>query len=594
MKLGRMIRVGAAGLSVLLVAGCNLLAGIEKGKAGDCSNQPPGGDPDCLCVPGTVEPCYSGPPGTEDVGVCRGGVKHCLVHGLGYGKCEGEVVPTPEVCDGYGRDENCNGIINEEGAKGVCGDGCKAADEECDDGNTSAFDGCTEHCKLPVCGDGSVAYGETCDDGNLADGDGCPSTCLWPIRSLVAGGDNSCAVLVDGHLKCWGNATDGEVGQGEFLNDLGDEPGEIGDKLPPVALGKDVVAVALGYYHECALLDGGTIKCWGENLYGKLGLGDTDNRGDEPNEMGDNLPDVDLGQGQKAIAIAAGGDHTCALLESQRIKCWGSNDSGQLGIGIAGDRGDDPDEMGDNLPAVDLGADAKALAVAAGYGHTCALLVGGSVKCWGLNISGQLGQGHNESLGLQADEMGDNLPAVDLGAGVKVVAITTGDSHTCALLDDQHIKCWGENWRGQLGLGDFDLRGDYAENMGDALPTVDLGMGHKAFAVIAGAEHTCALIDGDSIKCWGANDDGELGLGDDNDHGDEENEMGDALQKVDLGVGKSVDAVTAGGYHTCALLNDGRAKCWGANIVGQLGLGDTLSRGRANDQMGDNLPLVAP
>ena len=162
-------------------------------------------------------------------------------------------------------------------------------------------------------------------------------------------------------------------------------------------------------------MDDNSVKCWGRNSYGQLGLGDRNDRGDGANEMGDNLPAVSLGTGRTAKAISAGGHHTCALLDDNSVKCWGGN-SYQLGLGDQNNRGDGANEMGDNLPAVNLGTGRTAKAIGVGFDHTCALLDDNSVKCWGGNSYGQLGLGDQNNRGDGANEMGDNLPAVNLGA----------------------------------------------------------------------------------------------------------------------------------------------------------------------------------
>jgi alpha-tubulin suppressor-like RCC1 family protein len=130
----------------------------------------------------------------------------------------------------------------------------------------------------------------------------------------------------------------------------------MGDALPAVDLGpgRTATAVAAGFFHTCARLDDRRVKCWGNNGYGQLGLGDAVNRGDGPGEMGDALPAVDLGLGRTATAVAGGFGYTCALLDDRRLKCWGNNQFGQLGLGDSLNRGDAPGEMGDALPAVDL------------------------------------------------------------------------------------------------------------------------------------------------------------------------------------------------------------------------------------------------
>ena len=217
-------------------------------------------------------------------------------------------------------------------------------------------------------------------------------------------------------------------------------------------------------------------------------------------------------------------------------------------------RGDESNEMGDNLPAVNLGTGSAAKAIATGITHICALLDDDSVKCWGGNYNGQLGLGDTNSRGDESNEMGDNLPTVNLGTGRTAKAIATGGYHTCALLDDDSVKCWGGNYNGQLGLGDTNSRGDESNEMGDNLPAVNLGTGRTAKAIATGGYHTCALLDDDSVKCWGGNYNGQLGLGDMNSRGDESNEMGDNLPAVNLGTGRTAKAIATGSYsHLCII-----------------------------------------
>jgi hypothetical protein len=178
--------------------------------------------------------------------------------------------------------------------------------------------------------------------------------------------------------------------------------------------------------------------------------------------------------------------------------------------------------------------------ISAGTYHTCAVLDDDSVKCWGRGDHGQNGYGDRLTAatvnrGDSPGEMGDNLDAVDLGTGRNAKMISVGDSHTCAVLDDDSVKCWGWNANGQLGLGDTSSRGDYPGEMGDNLPVVDLGTGRTAKMIDAGTHHTCAVLDDDKVKCWGWNDSGRLGLGDTSNRGDGPGEMGDNLPVVDLG-----------------------------------------------------------
>ena len=141
------------------------------------------------------------------------------------------------------------------------------------------------------------------------------------------------------------------------------------------------------------------------------------------------------------------------------------------------------------------------------------MLDNSSIKCWGLNDEGQLGQGVTSNLGDGSNEMGDSLTAVDLGTGKTARAITAGDSHTCAVLDNASLKCWGKNDSGQLGLGNTSTLGDGSGEMGDNLPVIDLGTGRTAKAVTMGHDHTCAILDNDSVKCWGRGRNSGVGYG---------------------------------------------------------------------------------
>jgi len=582
----------------------------------------------CECVPGAFMPCYTGPGGTQGVGVCHSGMQSCNGDGLTYGPCVGEQKPKAETCDAGKADDDCDGEVNEEGADCTCGDGYVSAGEECDDGNLDSTDSCTELCKVAVCGDGFVfagveacddsnadstddctvlcktavcgddfvqpSLGETCDDGGMSDGDPCSPTCNeQKVLLVVAGHFHTCAFLSGDSVKCWGRNSDGQLGLGD-INHRGDGPNEMGDNLPVINLGtgKTAAAITLGSFHTCALLNDGSVKCWGRNSDGQLGLGDTSYRGDGSSEMGDNLPAVDLGTGTTASAIVAGGYHTCALLNDGSVKCWGRNAYGQLGLGDLNNRGDGSNEMGNNLPTVNLGTGETASALIAGFSHTCALLNGGGVKCWGFNVYGQLGMGDTIWRGDGPGEMGNSLPTVDLGSGSTASAVGAGGFHTCALLNDASVKCWGRNNDGQLGLDNTNDRGNDPNEMGDNLLAINLGTGKAVSVMSVGGEHACALLNDSGVKCWGNNAQGQLGLGDTNNRGDGPNEMDDNLPAVNLGMSMTASAIDAGGFHTCALLNDGSIKCWGSNGYGQLGLGPILACGDEPNEMGDNLPRV--
>ncbi|HMQ28377.1 MAG TPA: hypothetical protein PKA98_20480, partial [Acidimicrobiales bacterium] len=409
----------------------------------------------------------------------------------------------------------------------------------------------------------------------------------------TAGDAHTCARLDDLTTKCWGENDAGRLGLGDTA-DRGDAAGEMGNALPAISLGtgRTATAVTAGGLHTCATLDTGLRKCWGENANGQLGLGDTGDRGDAAGEMGNSLPTLDLGAGRTAHQISAGGFFSCARLDDGTVKCWGQAGSGKLGTGSPNNVGDAPGELGDTLRPIPLGSGRTAQSVSAGSNHACALLDNGQVKCWGSGLQGRLGRGSTSDIGDSISEMGDNLTAVDLGTGRTAVAVTAGGFHTCAILDNGSVKCWGAGANGRLGLGDTANRGDAGGEMGDALPAVDLGTGRTATSISAGSVHTCALLDNGQVKCWGNNAQGRLGLGDANARGDNAGEMGDSLPAVSLGTGRTAVAIAAAGSHTCALLDNGQVKCWGNNASGQLGYGDTTARGDNAGEMGNSLPAV--
>jgi alpha-tubulin suppressor-like RCC1 family protein len=402
-----------------------------------------------------------------------------------------------------------------------------------------------------------------------------------------------CARGANNTAKCWGWNNWGTLGLGDKFN-RGDNPGEMGVNLPtvPLGTGRSVLGIYAGYDHACAVLNGGDVKCWGYNGTGQLGIGSTAHRGDNAGEMGDLLPVVNLGIGKTATQVALGSSHSCALLQDGSVKCWGGNGQGPLGGALAG-AGSDPSGMGDNLPTVNLGTGKTALQISAGVEISCAILNDGSLKCWGANMNGRLGQGHTSIIGDSSASMGDNLLPIALGTGKTAVKVATGRDHVCAILNDGSVKCWGNNADGQLGLGDTNHRGDNPGEMGDDLPSVDLGTGKTAIDIGVNYAHTCAVLNDGSVKCWGGDVYGSLGLEMAIALGDQPGEMGDNLPTVNLGTGKTATAIAVAQYGNCAILNDGKVKCWGNNSNGQLGLGDTLNRGNLPFSMGDNLPAVS-
>ncbi|MFN3199699.1 MAG: MopE-related protein [Bradymonadia bacterium] len=470
--------------------------------------------------------------------------------------------PSAETCNGF--DDDCNGTVDDvanvgnactTGANNVCQGQlmCVGASVECVVINADVTD---------ICGDN---IDNDCD-GQIDEDPGC-TTAL----QIEAGDYHTCALLDDGSVKCWGRNTSGQLGLGD-TEDRGDNPNEMGDRLGTVDLGtgRTAVRVDAGGKHTCAILDDGTVKCWGNNDYGQLGNPDaiagSGHVGDEAGEMGDALPIVPLGL--RAVQVAAGLFATCALLEDGSVRCWGSNSTGALGTPNPGE-------------SVDLGVGRSAthISISRSNAHVCATLDNHTVKCWGHNAFGQLGQGDTNNRGSNAGDMGDNLPPVALGTGQSATETAAGSVFTCALLTSNSVKCFGDGRQGRLGSGDEENRGDDPGEMGDDLPFVDLGGGRNPVEISAGYYRACARFHDGAVKCWG------------NGIGNAPNEMGDNLPVTDLGTDLTAAQISAGHDHVCAVLNNGRVKCWGMNNAGQLGQGDRTSRTSAN-QLGDNLLTI--
>jgi len=287
--------------------------------------------------------------------------------------------------------------------------------------------------------------------------------------------------------------------------------------------------ISAGTYHSCALVAGGQIKCWGGNYSGGLGNGTNNNS---------NVP-VDVSGITGATQITAGNNYTCALVAGGEIKCWGENYYGQLGNGTSG--------FGTNSSVpVDVSGITGATQITAGGDHTCALVAGGEIKCWGENYSGQLGNGTFTS---------SNVP-VDVSGITGATQITAGKYHTCALVAGGQAKCWGGNYSGGLGNG----TSGYGTNSN--VP-VDVSGITGATQITAGSSHTCALVAGGQIKCWGYNYNGQLGDG----------TFTNSSVPVDVSGITGATQITAGFGHSCALVAGGEIKCWGYNEYGGLGNG---------------------
>lgn len=407
-----------------------------------------------------------------------------------------------------------------------------------------------------------------------------PTPVTVAVADLTLGAHHSCALTSDGKVFCWGANASGQLGYGD-KRARGAAAMDMGIGLAPVALpaGRTAKAIQAGSDRTCALLDDGSVRCWGDNDYGELGTGAVASSiGGAAGQMGDKLVPMNLPAGVTVTALDVGGSSTCALASDGTAYCFGLLYYG-TGIGQNTDYGTSP-------YAISFGAGRKLVQISG-----CGVLETSKVVCWGKNVLKNDGVGNIEFIGA-----GSGTPTVPLGVGFDAKKAVNVGNARCALSTDGRVKCWGGNYftyePKDHGLGHDNVVGATSTaDMGDALPALDFGTSKKVLDVANGG-HGCVLLEGGTVKCWGANLHGELGLGDNVHRGSKPGEMGTALPAVAVGTGRTVKRIVVGESHTCAILDDDRVKCWGANADGQLGLGDAVDRGVLPGTMGDALPYV--
>jgi alpha-tubulin suppressor-like RCC1 family protein len=394
---------------------------------------------------------------------------------------------------------------------------------------------------------------------------------------LDAGYYHSCAVIAGGSVRCWGQGINGKLGYLSSVGNVGDN--ELPSAVGPVSLGtgRTAVQVGAGEGRSCALLDNATVRCWGSGGFGGLGYGTTEDVGD--NESPASRGPVNFGTGRTVKAISVGNEANCAILDNDTLKCWGQAGDGALGYGNENNVGDN--ETPAAVGVVDLGPSDTVKAVSAGGAFTCAILTNNTVKCWGLNDSGQVGLGipattaATLSIGDDPGEEPANNDPVSLPGGQGAVAVAAGSKHVCVILTGGGVACWGEGIQGKLGYGNTTYIGD---NEAPATAgTVDLGSGRTAVAITAGDQHSCAILDNGTVRCWGGGFRGRTGHGSIDNIGDDAGEMPGV--SVSLGAGRTATAISAGAFHTCARRDDGSVICWGASDSGTLGYGNSVDIG---------------
>ena len=490
----------------------------------------------------------------------------------------------PACGDGYVQEgtETCDdGVFNsDEGGctlvcqAAVCGDGLLFVGvEECDEGSQNSDSSyCTAACVAAKCGDGLINLNaEACDDGNLFDADTCDVNCDRNYKVSTSGDGTTC-IQFEGALRCWGSNGYGELGQGDTAW-LGDNPGEL--PTPDIDVGGAVVDHSVGFYTVCVSFNAGAVRCFGNNDWGSLGINSKTNIGDGPGEM----PPADALVGNSVRAIRPGRYHPCAITTNRELRCWGRNTSGQLGQGVA------DSALGDDVGELPLAGEIKVgfLVADAGGGetHTCARSAEGAVRCWGGNQYGQLG--HADAFAVIGDEPGE-LPAADVELGGPAAQLAVGYLHNCALMQDGAVRCWGFGMNGRLGN---ESTSSVGLGPGD-MPPVPVKLGGPAVQVVVGEAHTCALMENGAVRCFGYNAFGQLGQGHKNDIGDEPGEM----PPEDTQLGGDVLELSYGmrSVHQCALLKDLQLRCWGSGMYGRLGLGSTANIG--DDELPTEKPFV--
>jgi alpha-tubulin suppressor-like RCC1 family protein len=402
---------------------------------------------------------------------------------------------------------------------------------------------------------GELGNGTTTDSPapvTVLDADGSP---LTGVKAVSASRYYTCALMNDGGVKCWGWNEGGKLGDGkvdksqplfaQYANYIpfGDE--KYATKAVSVYADADatqklsgVEAVSAGSWHACAKMDDGTVKCWGQNFDGALGIG-KDPEDFNPFNYADrnewkklfapyavtvvesNTSSSPL---RNVVQVAAGScDHTCALLGDGRVTCWAWNggEDGELGI-------DDTNITYATAPVSyvvdETGAELTGVTeIAAGGDFTCALLPAGGVKCWGWNVAGQLGDGTTASRPHAVAVVDENGAPL---TGVKHIYSERGN-HACALMNDGSLKCWGDNTHGQLGVGTIGGYEAHAVTANINADIVAVAAGGGGRDPLAGAQpdqyqgdHTCVVTADGKVWCWGSNTHGQLGDGTTTDRAD--------------------------------------------------------------------------
>ena len=333
------------------------------------------------------------------------------------------------------------------------------------------------------------------------------------VVQVGAGVLHTCAVTTAGAAKCWGNNFYRQLGDGSDINRL--------SAVQVTGLDAGVAAIRAGYFHSCVRMTDATMRCWGNNFYGETGTA--------AEVEYQNTPANVSGLGSQVATFALGDHHSCAALVDGRLQCWGMNDDGQVG------NGEVALPLSRLEPVSVAGLGSGVVALGSGSHHNCAVTSGGQTKCWGRNRSAQLGDGST---------LRRFTPVTVTGLPGVAQMVQAGNDHSC-VLHSGAVRCWGSNYFAQLGAPGA---------LPPSPPTLVPSLPGSTTAITAGAYHTCAVNSAGQGTCWGISPFGY---------------NGNPISLADLLSG--IRAVAAGGDHSCALTTAGAVKCWGSNSSGQFG-----------------------
>jgi alpha-tubulin suppressor-like RCC1 family protein len=348
---------------------------------------------------------------------------------------------------------------------------------------------------------------------------------------VIGAGNHSCGIGMDHKLYCWGNNSYGQLGIDTTTNTLI-------PTLVPFMSKSTITSLVLGGGHTCAVSGSTELYCWGSNASGQLGIGNTTNQ---------LIPTQVTFMSKSTITnLVLGGAHTCAVSGGNELYCWGYNNYGQLGIG---------NTTNQLIPTqVTFMSKSTITSLVLGDYHTCAVIGSTELYCWGSNVSGQLGIGNttNQLIPTQVTFMSKST----------ITNLVLGGAHTCAVSGGTELYCWGYNNYGQLGIGNTTKQ---------LLPTQVTFMSKSTITNLAlGDYHTCAVSGSTELYCWGYNAFGQLGIG---------NTTNQLIPTQVTFMSKStITNLALGGYHTCAFRDSSALYCWGDNQYGQLGVDDTIER----------------